>query len=63
MIQSASSLNSESNGSIMKISPLAVFGIFFDEKTAYEIYKKDLSLTHGSKTVQELGAFYCLLIR
>ncbi len=47
----------------MKSSPLAIFGIFLNEQLAYEIYKKDISLTHGSKFIQELGAFYCLLIR
>ncbi len=47
----------------MKSSPLATFGIFLNEKLAYEIYKKDISLTHGSKFIQEIGAFYCLLIR
>ncbi len=50
MIESslAFNLNSESNGSIMKSSPLATFGIFLNEQLAYEIYKKDISLTHGS---------------
>ncbi len=40
MIESSLTFNltSESNGSIMKIFPLATFGMFLNEQLAYEIY-------------------------
>ena len=60
----AAGKDSQSNGSLMRITPLAVFvaGIE-DEKLLEQIVKSEVSLTHSNTPVQEAAICYCLAIK
>lgn len=54
--------NSQSNGSLMRCLPLAVFCINRPIETILEVTSIDASLTHYSDTVQLITGIYCCVI-
>jgi ADP-ribosylglycohydrolase len=54
--------NSESNGSLMRCIPIAVFCINKSINTTLEVASVDASLTHYSKIVQLITGIYCCVI-
>jgi ADP-ribosylglycohydrolase len=57
-------IRSESNGGLMRITPLAVFcSLMTDDKLVEKIVKSEQSLTHSNKTVQDAAVAYVLAIK
>ena len=54
--------NSESNGSLMRCIPIAVFSLFKPYDTILEIAEIDASLTHFSPVVKLVTGIYCCII-
>jgi ADP-ribosyl-[dinitrogen reductase] hydrolase len=54
--------NSESNGSLMRSIPLAVFGINKTPETIMQMAKLDSELTHPKEIVGEITGLYCVII-
>lgn len=54
--------DSESNGSLMRCIPIAVFSLFKPYDTILEIAKIDASLTHFSPIVKLVTGIYCCII-
>lgn len=54
--------NSESNGSLMRCIPIAIFSLFKQYNTILEIAEADASLTHFSSTVKLVTGIYCCII-
>jgi len=55
-------IDSESNGSLMRCIPLAIFGINKDQDTIMSIAKLESELTHPNKIVGEITGIYCVII-
>ena len=53
---------SESNGSLMRCIPLAVFGINKSPEIVMNIAIRDAELTHSNTLVGEITGLYCILI-
>jgi ADP-ribosyl-[dinitrogen reductase] hydrolase len=57
-------LNSESNGSLMRITPLAVFLSKVENKKDFaQLVKAEVSLTHSSEIVKEAAVCYCIAVQ
>ncbi len=56
--------DSQSNGSLMRITPLAVYlSKVEDDKEFAELVRAEASLTHYNRIVQDAAVCYCLAIR
>lgn len=56
--------SSESNGGLMRITPLAVYCSLFDDDVQVESFvRAEQALTHANKTVQDAAVAYVLTIR
>jgi ADP-ribosyl-[dinitrogen reductase] hydrolase len=55
-------IDSESNGSLMRCIPLAIFGIKKDVETIINISFLESELTHSNKIVGEITGIYCVII-
>lgn len=55
-------IDSESNGSLMRCIPLAIFGINKDLETLINISSLESELTHPNETVGEITGIYCAII-
>ncbi len=56
--------SSESNGSLMRISSMAVWAHRLEDMNDFIIaIKLEVSLSHANQTIQEVGVIYCLAIR
>lgn len=64
LINNAFNFNSESqsNGSLMRCIPLAVFGISRTDEQIMSMALSDSSLTHSNEIVQEITGVYCVAI-
>lgn len=54
--------NSESNGCLMRITPLAVWGYRLQPEDLYEAVKLQTALTHSNKTAIDSCYLYCFAI-
>lgn len=55
---------SQSNGGMMRTTPLAVYLSNIDDDSVLEkVVWEDVSLTHGDETVQQAVICYCIAIR
>lgn len=65
MLRNSENLNksSLSNGALMRIAPLGLFGATISEHKLHHIIKKECALTHPNKLVIEICYLYCLLIK
>lgn len=54
--------NSESNGSLMRCVPIAVFSLFKDDALILEIAELEASLTHASSVVKVITGIYCCIL-
>ena len=54
--------NSESNGSLMRCIPLAIFGINIEPKQLMYLVSLESVLTHPNKLVGEITGLYCVII-
>lgn len=55
-------MDSESNGSLMRCIPLAVFGINKEDDVIMKIAELESELTHPNKIVGEVTGLYCIII-
>ena len=55
-------MDSESNGSLMRCIPIAVFGIYKEPETVMIMASLESQLTHPNKIVGEITGIYCVLI-
>lgn len=55
-------MKSESNGSLMRCIPIAVFGINKEPETVMNMAKLESELTHPNKIVGEITGIYCIII-
>ncbi len=55
-------IDSESNGSLMRCIPLAVFGINKEDDIIMNIASLESELTHPNKIVGEITGLYCIII-
>jgi len=53
---------SESNGTLMRCIPLAIFGIKRTNEQLFEMVSSDCSLTHSNDVVEEITFVYCATI-
>lgn len=51
---------SESNGSIMRITPLVIYCINLNDEEIEKIVETDISLTHSSKIVDKAAVTYVI---
>lgn len=56
------SLTSQANGSVMRASPLAIYGAFLDPNELGDLARKDSQLTHPHPACQEASAAFCRAI-
>lgn len=54
---------SESNGGLMRIAPLAIWGSLLSDSDFYKAVGAELSLTHPNETSLEAAFTYCMAIR
>lgn len=62
MMEVASLNNSEANGALMRIAPLAVWCSHESEDMIVAYAKKDAKLSHGSQVCQDCNAVFCIAI-
>ncbi len=56
--------DSQSNGSLMRITPLAVYlANLEDDATFAHAVRSEVSLTHSNRTAQDAAVCYCLAIK
>lgn len=53
---------SKSNGALMRIAPLAIFGCYMPVETLAELAKQDARLSHPSNVCQSCNAVYCTAV-
>lgn len=65
MVENSSALNSFSlsNGVLMRISPLGVYGIFIDDASLKQYISKECDLTHPNEIIKDASYIYCLAIK
>jgi ADP-ribosyl-[dinitrogen reductase] hydrolase len=65
MVENSNSLNSFSlsNGVLMRISPLGVYGIFIDDDDLKEYVNKECDLTHPNEIIKDASYIYCIAIK
>eukprot|EP01022_Parablepharisma_sp_SALTPOND_P028908 TRINITY_DN72010_c0_g1_i1.p3 TRINITY_DN72010_c0_g1~~TRINITY_DN72010_c0_g1_i1.p3 ORF type:complete len:109 (-),score=10.90 TRINITY_DN72010_c0_g1_i1:423-749(-) len=57
-------MDSQSNGSLMRISPLAVYvSKILDNTVLEKVVRAEVELTHSNKVVQDAAVAYCIAIR
>jgi len=56
--------DSQSNGSLMRITPLAVFASKIKDNKIFEkVIRSEATLTHANETAQQVAICYCIAIR
>ncbi|KAG6582786.1 ADP-ribosylglycohydrolase family protein [Phytophthora cinnamomi] len=58
----ASCCGSEANGSLMRIAPLAIWGVGESEDTIAALARTEATLSHPSQVCQDCNAVYCLML-
>ena len=52
-----------SNGVLMRISPIVLYGLTFDDKTFKNIIQQECEITHKSQTVIDYAIIYCYILK
>ena len=65
MIQNSKDMNSSSlsNGSLMRIIPIALFCVNKTDKILKKLVKQECILTHPNKTIRDFVYIYCLAVK
>jgi ADP-ribosyl-[dinitrogen reductase] hydrolase len=61
-MRAGASRESQANGSLMRISPLAIFGSSIPPEDLFLLAERESSLTHPDPVCQQCCAFYCIAI-
>ena len=65
MIQNSKEMNysSLSNGTLMRIIPIGIYGVLVNDKELKEIINQECDLTHPNKLVKDMCFVYCLFVK